>query len=74
MNYNIKINAEPANHIKVYEGSFEVDDGVYFYYVTDYNNGQIDVDFMDEEAVDEVLFDYEKKELAEKIKNEFKRI
>lgn len=73
MNYNIKINAEPANHIKVYEGSFEVDDGVYFYYVTD-KNGQIDVDFMDEEAVDEVLFDHEKKELVEKIKNEFKRI
>ena len=66
--FKIEIEAEPFNKELYYSGLVEIHDTQYNFVLTH----NYEVEFMDEEAIETELFEYEIKELRENIINKYK--
>lgn len=66
VNYQIKLDEKPYSSTIFYGGSFIVDGTKYQYTLTDYGNN-IEVVFLDDELVEENLFDHEIEDIKNKI-------
>jgi len=70
--FKIELEAEPFNKELYYSGFAEIADTQYNFVLTHNHNGTYEVEFMDEEAIETELFEYEVKELREAIINKYK--
>ena len=70
--FKIELEAEPFNKEVYYSGFAEIADTQYNFVLTHNYNGTFEVEFMDEEAIETELFEYEIKELRENIINKYK--
>jgi hypothetical protein len=70
--FKIELEAEPFNKEVYYSGFAEIADTQYNFVLTHNYNGTFEVEFMDEEAIETELFEYEIKELREAIINKYK--
>lgn len=66
VNYQIKLDEKPYSSTIFYSGSFVVDGTKYQYTLTDYGS-KIEVIFLDDELVEENLFDHEVEDIKNKI-------
>jgi hypothetical protein len=70
--FKIELEAEPFNKELYFSGFAEIADTEYNFVFTHNHNGTYEVEFMDEEAIETELFEYEVKELKEAIINKYK--
>ena len=70
--FKIELEAEPFNKELYFSGLVEIADSEYNFVLTHNHNGTYTVEFMDEEAIETELFEYEIKELREAIINKYK--
>lgn len=70
--FKIEIEAEPFNKELYFSGLAEIHDTQYNFILTHNYNDTYEVEFMDEEAIETELFEYEIKELRENIINKYK--
>jgi hypothetical protein len=70
--FKIELEAEPFNKEVYFSGFAEIADTQYNFVLTHNYNGTFEVEFMDEEAIETELFEYEIKELREAIINKYK--
>jgi len=70
--FKIELEAEPFNKELYYSGLVEIHDTQYNFILTHNYNETYTVEFMDEEAIETELFEYEIKELRDNIINKYK--
>jgi len=70
--FKIELEAKPFNKEVYYSGFAEIADTQYNFVLTHSDNGTFEVEFMDEEAIETKLFEYEIEELREAIINKYK--
>lgn len=70
--FKIELEAEPFNKELYFSGFAEIADTEYNFVLTHSDNDIYEVEFMDEEAIETELFEYEIKELREAIINKYK--
>jgi hypothetical protein len=70
--FKIELEAKPFNKEVYISGFAEIADTQYNFILTHNYNGTYEVEFMDEEAIETELFEYEIKELRENIINKYK--